>query len=73
MHRPSSSNVPSVSRDNLLLKTPKPLFCIGFGSADGFDVAMKNRDKIDTILCMLIDTRITQRPHQTHHRQQHFH
>lgn len=38
MHRPSASNVASVNFDSLLLKTPQPLFCIGFGSANRMEL-----------------------------------
>lgn len=34
IHCPSSSNVANARRANLLLSTPQPLFCIGFGSGE---------------------------------------
>lgn len=34
--RPSSSNVAKVRRENLLLKTPIPLCCIGLGSVQKY-------------------------------------
>jgi hypothetical protein len=45
MHRPSSSNVASVRRENLLLSTPNPLFWIGFGSIDARVILHGNKLK----------------------------
>lgn len=45
MHRPSSSNVASVRRENLLLSTPMPLFWIGFGSIEKNSMEIISREK----------------------------
>lgn len=43
MHLLSSSKVANVNLDSLLLKTPLPLFCIGFGSTNFYFIRRKGK------------------------------